>query len=192
MRGHPNLAEPDKQAYAPERLGAFIDGANLYSATRALGFEVDYRKLLDHFHASGRLVRAFYYTTIDEPDYLTLRDHALLDEGGYAMVAKPGKDHSMPRRRFDCEMAVELALDLMAMVPHLDHAILMSGDGEFRGLVDAVQRRGIRVTIVSTIRSTPLMIDDALRRQADRFIDLEDLAPVIGRLVAETCRSDTL
>jgi uncharacterized LabA/DUF88 family protein len=67
------------------------------------------------------------------------------------------------------------------MAAHMDHAILFSGDGDFRRLVEAVQRRGVRVSVVSTIRSSPPMASDDLRRQADSFVELQDLAPNIAR-----------
>ena len=74
-------------------------------------------------------------------------------------------------------MDIELAIDVMEMAQYLDHIVLFSGDGDFRRLVEAVQRKGVRVTVVSTIRSQPPMIADELRRQADMFIELQDLAP---------------
>jgi uncharacterized LabA/DUF88 family protein len=191
MREHPIVTEPEARAISSERIGAFIDGSNLTSATGALGFSVDYRKLLDHFHASGRLVQAFYYTTIGAADCLALRKLAELHgERGYALVERPAKDEASAHEWLKCALAVELALDLIAMLPHLDHAILMSGDGEFCRLIETAQQRGVRVTVVSTVRSTPPMINEALRRQADRFIDLEDLAPVIGGQPAQTSWSE--
>jgi uncharacterized LabA/DUF88 family protein len=59
--------------------------------------------------------------------------------------------------------------------------MLFSGDGDFRRLVEAVQRKGVRVTVVSTVRSQPPMVADELRRQADHFLELQDLAPAIAR-----------
>src|SRR3546814_16450535 len=78
-------------------------------------------------------------------------------------------------------MDIELAVDVMEMLEYLDHVVLFSGDGDFRRLVEAVQRRGRRVTVVSTLRSQPPMIADELRRQADSFIDLADVQSQIAR-----------
>jgi uncharacterized LabA/DUF88 family protein len=78
-------------------------------------------------------------------------------------------------------MDIELAIDMLEMAPYIDHAVLFSGDGDFRRLVEAVQHRGVRVSVVSTIRSSPPMVSDDLRRQADAFIELQDLAPTISR-----------
>jgi uncharacterized LabA/DUF88 family protein len=171
--------------YPQERLGLFIDGANLYAAARALGFDIDYKRLLEHFAAKGRLIRAFYYTAlVEDQEYSPLRPLVdWLDYNGYKMVTKPTKEFTdaSGRRKIKGNMDVELAIDVMEMVEHLDHVILFSGDGDFRRLVEAVQRRGARVSVVSTIRSQPPMVADELRRQADSFIELQDLRPHIAR-----------
>ena len=175
--------------YAHERIGLFIDGANLYAASRALGIDIDYKRLYDEFAAQGRLLRAFYYTALtDDQDYSPIRPLIdWLDYNGFTMVTKPTKEFtdSAGRRKIKGNMDIELAVDVMEMVPVLDHIVLFSGDGDFRRVVEAVQRRGTRVSVVSTLRTTPPMAADELRRQADSFIDLEDLAARIGRLPDE-------
>jgi uncharacterized LabA/DUF88 family protein len=171
--------------YPQERLALFIDGANLYAAARALGFDIDYKRLLDLFATKGRLVRAFYYTAlVEDQEYSPIRPLVdWLDYNGYTMVTKPTKEFTdaSGRRKIKGDMDIELAIDLMEMAEHLDHAILFSGDGDFRRLVEAVQRKGVRVTVVSTIRTQPPMVADELRRQADHFVELQDLAPSIAR-----------
>lgn len=171
--------------YPTERVAVFIDGANLYSAARLLGFDIDYRRLLDLLRTKARLVRAFYYTALaEEQEYSPIRPLIdWLDYNGYTMVTKPMKEFtdSMGRRKVKGNMDIELAIDMMEIAPNVDHVVLFSGDGDFRRLVEAVQRRGLRVTVVSTIRSQPPMIADELRRQADLFIELQDLAPEIAR-----------
>jgi uncharacterized LabA/DUF88 family protein len=172
--------------YAQERIAIFIDGANLYAAARALGFDIDYRRLLEVFSAKGRLIRAFYYTAlIEDQEYSPIRPLVdWLDYNGYTMVTKPTKEFTdaSGRRKIKGNMDIELAIDVMEMAPFLDHIVLFSGDGDFRRLVEAVQRRGVRVSVVSTIRSQPPMVADELRRQADSFIELQDLAPQITRV----------
>src|SRR5438128_7367819 len=174
-----------KLFHPTEKLGLFIDGTNLYSAARALGFDIDYRKLRDLFAGEGRLVRAFYYTALmEEQEYSPIRPLVdWLDYNGYTVVTKPIKEFtdSQGRRRMKGNMDIELAIDMLEMAEHIDHAILFSGDGDFRRLVEAVQRRGVRVSVVSTIRSSPPMVADDLRRQADSFVELQDLAPSITR-----------
>ena len=171
--------------YPEERIALFIDGANLHAAARSLGFDIDYKRLLELFGEKGRLIRAFYYTAlIEDQDYSPLRPLVdWLDYNGYTMVTKPTKEFTdaMGRRKVKGNMDIELAIDVMEMAQFLDHIVLFSGDGDFRRLVEAVQKRGVRVTVVSTIRSAPPMIADELRRQADMFVELQDLAPQIMR-----------
>jgi len=171
--------------YPEERIGLFIDGANLYSAARGLAFDIDYKRLLDLFRSKGRMIRAFYYTAlIEDQEYSPIRPLVdWLDYNGYTMVTKPTKEFtdSMGRRRIKGNMDIELAIDMLEMAEHIDHAILFSGDGDFRRLVEAVQRKGVRVTVVSTVRSSPPMVADELRRQADRFIELDALSGDIAR-----------
>jgi len=82
-------------------------------------------------------------------------------------------------------MDIELAVDAMELAPHVDHVVIFSGDGDFRPLIEALQRKGVRVSVVSTIRSQPPMIADELRRQADNFIELDELRDVVGRPMRE-------
>jgi len=171
--------------YPQERIALFIDGANLYAAARALGFDIDYKRLREEFAAQGQLIRALYYTAlIEDQEYSPIRPLVdWLDYNGYTMVTKPTKEYTdaTGRRKIKGNMDIELAIDVLEMARHLDHVVLFSGDGDFRRLVEAVQRRGVRVTVVSTIRSQPPMVADELRRQADFFIELDDLAEKISR-----------
>ena len=171
--------------YPQERTALFIDGANLYSSTKALGFDIDFRKLLDHFAKQGQLVRAFYYTALlEDQEYSPLRPLVdWLDYNGYSVVTKPAKEYTdaMGRRKIKGNMDMEIAVDAMEMADRLDHVILFSGDGDFRRLVEALQRKGTRVTVVSTIRTQPPMVGDELRRQADNFLELQELVPEIQR-----------
>lgn len=172
-------------SYKDERLALFIDGANLYAAARGLGFDIDYRRLLAHFSGLGKLVRASYYTAlIEDQDYSPIRPLVdWLDYNGYTMVTKPIKEFTdtAGRRKVKGNMDIELAVDVMEATRYLDHIVLFSGDGDFRRLVEAAQRRGCRVSVVSTLRSSPPMVADELRRQADNFIELQELAPAIAR-----------
>jgi len=174
--------------YSDERIALFIDGSNLYASGRALGFDIDYKKLLSDFTAQGRLVRAFYYTALmEEQDYSPIRPLVdWLDYNGYTMVTKPTKEFTdaTGRRKLKGNMDIELAIDMMELSSHIDHAVLFSGDGDFRSLVEAVQRKGVRVTVVSTVKSNPPMIADELRRQADFFIELKTLQSKVGRAVS--------
>jgi uncharacterized LabA/DUF88 family protein len=174
--------------YPQERIGLFIDGSNLYAAARALNFDIDYKRLLNVFAAKGQMIRAFYYTAlVEDQEYSPIRPRIdWLDYNGYTMVTKPTKEFTdaSGRRKIKGNMDIELAIDVMEMAEHLDHVVLFSGDGDFRRLVEAIQRKGVRVTVVSTVRSQPPMVADELRRQADAFIELQDLQPSIARMVA--------
>jgi uncharacterized LabA/DUF88 family protein len=174
---------------AHERIALFIDGANLYATAKSLGFDIDYKKLLKEFHSRGRLVRAFYYTAlIEDQEYSSIRPLIdWLDYNGFSVVTKPTKEFvdSMGRRKVKGSMDIELAVDAMEMANHIDHMVLFSGDGDFRSLVAAVQRKGVRVSVVSTITTQPPMVADDLRRQADEFVDLLHLAAKVGRESAE-------
>jgi uncharacterized LabA/DUF88 family protein len=179
----------DSIFYPEERSAIFIDGANLYGAARALGFEIDYKKLLRWGASKGRLIRAFYYTAlIEDQEYSPIRPLVdWLDYNGYTMVTKPTKEFTdaSGRRKIKGNMDIELAVDVMEMAEHVGHILLFSGDGDFRRLVEAVQRKGVRVTVVSTVKSQPPMVADELRRQADHFLELQSLAPHIARKHAQ-------
>src|SRR5689334_21592195 len=168
-----------------ERVAVFIDGANLYAASRTLGFDVDYKNLLAHFRQRSCLIRAYYYTSLLETEEHTpvrpLVDW--LGYNGYSVVTKPAKEFTdaTGRRRVKGNVDIEIAVDDLDLTPHLDHAIILSGDGDLWCLVEAVQRRGVRVTVISTIRTKPAMSADDLRRQADTFIHLADLAEHLTR-----------
>ena len=172
-----------------ERVALFIDGANLYAAARALGFDIDYKRLLELFSKKGRVLRALYYTAlIEDQEYSPIRPLVdWLDYNGYTMVTKPAKEFTdnYGRRKIKGDMDIELAVDMMEMASFLDHIVLFSGDGDFRRLVEIVQRRGVRISVVSTVRSSPPMAADELRRQADHFIELADIANEISRSHAD-------
>jgi uncharacterized LabA/DUF88 family protein len=167
------------------RTALFIDGANLYSTARALGFDIDYKRLLMEFQGRGAILRAFYYTTlIEDQEFVSLRP--LIDwlgYNGYTTVTKLSKEFvdAGGRRKVKGSMNIELAVHAMELADHIDAMFLFSGDGDFRPLLEAVQRRGVHVTVVSTIASQPPMAADELRRQADAFLDLAELKPKIGR-----------
>jgi uncharacterized LabA/DUF88 family protein len=166
-------------------MALFIDGANLYSAAKGLGFDIDYKKLLAEFRNRGVLVRAYYYTAmVENEDYSPIRPLVdWLDYNGFSLVTKTSREYTdaQGRKRWRGDMDIELAVDMMELAPRLDHVVLFSGDGDFRRLVEAVQQKGVRVTVVSTVKSQPPMASDDLRRQADNFVDLADLSSIIGR-----------
>lgn len=180
----------DSSIFDPrEKIALFIDGANLYATAKSLGFDIDYRKLLADFKSTCYLLRAYYYTALaEEQEYSSIRPLIdWLDYNGYTVVTKPTKEFvdANGRRKIKGNMDIELAVHVMEMVDHVDHFVLFSGDGDFRSLVEAVQRKGRKVTVISTLQSQPPMIADELRRQADNFIDLATLQSRVGRDASE-------
>ena len=171
--------------YQDERVALFIDGANLYATAKSLGFDIDYRRLLTYFRKRSRLIRAIYYTALmEDAEYSPIRPLIdWLDYNGYRVVTKPAKEFtdSLGRRKVKGNMDIELAIDVMQLADNLDHVVLFSGDGDFRSLISAVQAKGRRTSVISTLTTRPPMVADELRRQADQFIDLADLRDEIGR-----------
>lgn len=170
-------------------MALFIDGANLYATAKSLGFDIDYKRLLALFQSQGRLLRALYYTALaEDQEYSSIRPLIdWLDYNGYSMVTKPTKEFTdaSGRKKIKGNMDIELTVDAMELSEHLDHIILFSGDGDFRSLVQALQQRGKRVSVVSTMNTQPPMVSDELRRQADQFVDLADLEEKICRVGGE-------
>jgi len=168
-----------------EKIALFIDGANLYAASKTLGFDIDYRKLLKAFQKRGYLLRAYYYTAlVEDQEYSSIRPLIdWLDYNGYKVVTKAAKEFtdSTGRRKIKGNMDIELAIDAMELTDVVDHFVIFSGDGDFRSLVEALQRRGRKVSVVSTLSTQPPMISDELRRQSDHFIDLVSLKAEVGR-----------
>lgn len=172
---------------ATEKTALFIDGANLYKAARSLGFDIDYKSLLVKVQDTCQLLRAYYYTAIQEDksqDYSPLRPLVdWLDYNGYSMVTKTAREFTdaQGKRRFKGSTDIDLAVDMIQIGSRLDHVVLFSGNGDFRRVIEALQAKGVRVTVISTVKSHPPMASDELRRQADRFIDLADLESIVGR-----------
>jgi uncharacterized LabA/DUF88 family protein len=176
-----------------EKVALFIDGANLYATSKSLGFDIDYRKLLSVFQNRAYLLRAYYYTAlIEDLEFSSIRPLIdWLDYNGYTVVTKPAKEFTdaLGRRKIKGSMDIELAVDAMQLCHVVDHYVLFSGDGNFTTLVEALQRNGRKVTVVSTLSTHPPMIADELRRKADHFIDLTSLRGEIDRHPQGTARS---
>jgi len=163
-----------------ESYALFIDGSNFHSTNKLLGLDVDYLRLLDFFQKNGNLLRAYYYTALppssEQSNFRKLVD--FLDYNGYTIVSKDTREyvsHDTGEKRIKGNMDMELALDMLRLAPHIRHAYLFSGDGDFCRLLDEVQGRGVRVTIVSSTKTQPNMVSDALRRKADHFLELNDI-----------------
>jgi uncharacterized LabA/DUF88 family protein len=168
------------------RSAVFIDGANLHSTSRALGFEVDFKRLLAEFERRGPLLRIYYYTMVlAAGDFVSIQPLLdWLEYNGFTVRTKPVREHDdgEGRRRFKRNIVIDLAIDAMEIAGYVENIYLFSGDSDFRILVEALQRRGVFVTVVSTLRTRPApMVADELRRQADAFLELDDLKVAISR-----------
>lgn len=178
-----------------EKVALFIDGANIYATSKAIGMDIDYRRLLAEFQKQAYLVRAYYYTAlVEDQEYSSIRPLIdWLDYNGYRVVTKPAKEFtdSAGRRKVKGNMDIELTVEALEMAPFYDHLFLFSGDGDFTALVIALQRKGKKVTVVSTLTTPTPMVSDDLRRHADHFLDVVDLAKIVGRPQMERVSTDS-
>lgn len=167
-----------------ERSALFIDGSNFHATAKLLNIDVDYLRLLHLFRSRSTLIRAYYYTALPDPsEQAPLRKLIdFLDYNGYTIVSKLTREYTNPltgEKRTKGNMDMELALDMLKLASHIDHAVLFSGDGDFCRLLGDVQDKGVRVTVVSSTKIH--MLSDALRRKADYFMDLDDMVDDIIR-----------
>ena len=167
-----------------ERIALLIDGASLHQTVRNLGFEIDFRRLVHEFQTYGTILRAFYYTTIREDQFSSVRPLLdWLDYNGFTVRTKPAREHDdgEGRRTTKRSMGVDLAVDALEIASHVDHIFLFSGDSNFRRAIESVQRTGVKVSVVSSLRTTPPTVSDELRRQANNFIEIGMLRGSIER-----------
>ena len=174
-----------------DKTALFIDGSNFYAAAKGLNLDIDFARMRAYFAKDTNLIRAYYYTAIPEDqEFSSLRPLVdWLDYNGYAVVSKLTRefiDEETGKRRLKGNMDMELALDMLKLAPHIDHAVLFSGDGDFCRLLEDVQALGVRTTVVSTNKTTPPMVADQLRRMADIYIDMVDIAPDISKSNSKT------
>jgi uncharacterized LabA/DUF88 family protein len=148
-------------------------------------FDVDFKRFLAELERRGSLLRAYYYTTVENTEFAAVRPLIdWLDYNGYTVVTKPVKEFEdgEGRRKFKRNMAVELAVNALDIAARVNHIFLFSGDGDYRKLIEALQRRGVRVTVVSGVQTNPPLIAETLRRQADEFLELASLRNSIERI----------
>lgn len=175
--------------YPTEKTIVFIDGPDLHGIARSTGVDIDFKKLKSFFQDRTHLVRAFYYTTVVVQDqHATIKPLVdWLEYNGFTLVTKPAKIRigSDGRQHMNTNMRVELAVDALEFSQMADHVVLFSSDSAYCHLVATLQRRGKRVSIVSTLANNGAAVADDLRRQADQFIDLVDIAPSIRRKIKD-------
>ncbi len=172
--------------YQTERIALFIDGANLYATAKALGFDIDYKRLLALFRTKGQLVRALYYTALaEDQEYSSIRPLVdWLDYNGYTMVTKPTKEFTdslrAPQDQGQHGHRADRRCHAAGRSPGSRGAV--HGRWRFSRIGwRRCSRAARRVSVVSTLQTQPPMVADELRRQADQFIDLADLEDQVCR-----------
>ena len=180
------IEDNSNRSGARERIGLFIDGWHLFEVACALRLHIDYGKLLRYFQAKGHVVHNFYYNaSLPGPEgargkslYDWLRCH------GYKILIKQAKPFTDDKgiRRVKNYLEIDMVHDMIEMAPSLDRIVLFSGLGDFSRVIATLQRKGKRVTVVSTVQTPAPMAAWSLRYQADCFEDLFNLAPVIARM----------
>lgn len=167
-----------------ERVILFVDGREFSACQRALGFNVDFKLLLSVYRARARLIRAMYYTTMvvqDEDslrplvDWLEYNGFRLFTKSLHEKVDREGRPYVRGNTR------AEMAVDAVDMADHADHFVFFANDASFSHAAAVLQRRGKRVSVVSTMMTDPPLVADGLRRQVDHFIDLASLESLISR-----------
>lgn len=174
------------QFHQTERLALFIEGPALYAAARSIGLDIDYRRLLGFFRQRSYLVRTLYYTPVSEnEEFVTVRPLIdWLEYNGFYVVTKPVKVYVdvAGRRKTKGSLHVDMAVHALQLAENLDHLILASSAGGFSSLSAALQAKGKRVSVLSTLKSGPAFVEDDLRRRADQFIELADIRTDIERI----------
>ena len=168
-----------------KRIALVIDGHNHYATSKLIGLNTDYGKLAAWVSERGMLVRSLYYSMVEESESGTRTVQPLLDwldYNGFNVITKPMLifETADGRRKITGSMHVEMTVDMLDLAPRLDEIVLVTGHGEMRAAVEAVQRRGVRVTVVSTIKTPSPQVSDDLRRQADEFVDLMTLVAIVA------------
>ncbi len=162
-----------------ERVALFMDLGNLYFAARKLNIRVDYTRMVEVLTKGRRLLRSFAYAGVDPQSPESQGYLTWMKRHGFRVVTKHLR--RFPDGTAKANLDVELAIDMLTIAPHVDTAVLISGDGDFVRLVEAVQFKGVRVEVVGLAEMTAIALIDA----ADTFTELAELAPVIQMEAAQ-------
>lgn len=172
------------------KTAVLIDGSNLYATAQALHFNIDYLKLYELLEREYDLLRVYYFTALT-PRHVPSNVHKLVTwmraSNKYTVVSKETKEFIDPDTQV-VKIKGNMDLDMAAMCVELmvnratDHIVMFTGDGDFLPIVQILQKNGIKVTVVSTIRTTQHMIASELRGQADEFCDLSHMRERIKRI----------
>lgn len=162
------------------RVMVFIDGSNLFYAASHLNIEIDYVKLLHFLTAHDRLVHVFFYTGYDPTDSNQYRFLQWMSYSGFRVITKAVTQSSDGTKKANLD--VEIAVDMIRLAQHCDTAVLVSGDGDFVYVVDAIAMKGVRVEVVGLRSMTNSNLIDA----AHYYIDLAGIQQTVQKLAIET------
>lgn len=149
------------------KITIFIDGNNLFHAARSVGVEIDYAKFLNFLRGNSPLLRAFFYTGVDEKAERQQGFLLWMRRNGYRVVEKELKTYADGTKKANLD--VEIAVDMLSLADKYDTAVLVSGDEDFAYAINAVAYKGVRVELAGFRSNTsPRLID-----VADQFIELD-------------------
>jgi len=169
--------------YKNEALAIIIDGASIHSASQSVDLQIDWHTFLTEFQNRGHLIRAIYATPIfeDEGEHNPLRPLIdWLDYNGFTTITRTARKEADDNGRFRIKngnIHVDVTLAAIRLAKKADHIVLFSGDGSYEPLVKELKRMNVRVSVCCAKKSAA----DGLRRNADEFIDLEDIRGLVGR-----------
>jgi uncharacterized LabA/DUF88 family protein len=157
----------DNRGYMRGKITIFIDGNNLFHAARSVGVEIDYAKFLNFLRGNSPLLRAFFYTGVDEKAERQQGFLLWMRRNGYRVVEKELKTYADGTKKANLD--VEIAVDMLSLADKYDTAVLVSGDEDFAYAINAVAYKGVRVELAGFRSNTsPRLID-----VADQFIELD-------------------
>ncbi|MCI0486751.1 MAG: NYN domain-containing protein [Blastocatellia bacterium] len=149
------------------KIAIFIDGNNLFHAARSVGVEIDYAKFLSFLRGDSAILRAFFYTGVDERAERQQGFLLWMRRNGYRVVEKELKTYADGTKKANLD--VEIAVDMLSLADKYDTAVLVSGDEDFAYAINAVAYKGVRVELAGFRSNTsPRLID-----VADQFIELD-------------------
>lgn len=161
------------------RVAIFIDGGNMYHAVKKLGFKVDFLRLREFFvPPDAELFQAYYYSAFDPTQGFIMKILDFLRHNDFVVVTKQVKKFSTEMKG---NLDADLVIDMMTTLDHYDVAVLISGDGDFTRLVEELQKHGKKIQVVSTEKTTPSLLAQELKDQADEFIELADIIPFVSQ-----------
>lgn len=163
------IAQPTVLGDNQERIAIFIDGSNLFYAATHLNIEINYTKLLRCLTKKRKLLRAYFYTAIDNTNKKQQGFFVWMRRNGYRVVTKELIQHPDGSQKANLE--VELAVDMLTIARYCNTLVLLSGDGELAYALDAVSYQGVQVEVVSL----GLMTSDSLLSVADCYTDLAEI-----------------